>query len=318
MSEQNLNPVICYLRQAIAYEASMVVVSAAIVYHSSSHTAMFPLLFAIGGVLCLCLMLHTVRAAAKGDTYHYPYGTGRLENLSSILDSTILSVGAIIPFVQAIEVLVSGEPDEANMGWTSLLLLVSCIGNLYQSRRGLRLYKLNGGPILAVNYHAYHAGFVRDGCSFTLIGICWLLWKGEPDHMSWLDSISTIFLTLYSFYHFLPQIWINFRSLADFPVSEHNQLKIMGILAKYFDRYEQLGMIYTTNKGKNEVLEVELAFKPGMSVGELIELENAIHQDFRTQFPDCVFRIIPQLLAKDESKNLSSPIPCKGSRMGDV
>jgi hypothetical protein len=41
------------------------------------------------------------------------------------------------------------------------------------------------------------------------------------------------------------------------------------ILAKYFDRYAQLGMIYTTKKGKTEVLEVELAFKPGMSVGEL-------------------------------------------------
>ena len=101
----------------------------------------------------------------------------------------------------------------------------------------------------------------------------------------------------------LPQIWINFRSLADFPTSEENQLKIMGILAKHYDRYEQLGMIYTTNKGNTEVLEVELSFKPGMSVCELIELENAIRQDFQKLFPDCMFRIIPKVIEDDTKQN---------------
>ena len=299
MSEQNLNPVMRYLRQVIAYEAFMVVIASVTIYHAQSCTAVFPLLFAIGGGLCLCLMLYTVKAAARGDMYHYPYGTGRLENLSSILLSTMLTVGSLIPFVQALDSLFYGEPHLVKMGWTSLLLLISCIGNLYQARRGLHLYKLNGGPILSSNYHAYQAGFVRDGCSFALIGACWYFENGNQVFMSRLDSISTIILTFYSFYHFLPQVWINFRSLADFPTSEENQLKIMGILAKHFDRYEQLGMIYTTNKGDKEILEVELAFKPGMRVGELIVLENEIRQDFRKQFPECVFRIIPQTIPEE-------------------
>lgn len=301
MPEQNLIPVIRYLRQVIAYEAFMAVTASVFIYHACSYTAVFPLLFAVGGGMCLCLMLYTVKQAAKGDVYHYPYGTGRLENISGLLDCTILSVGAMVPFMQAVQRLISGEPHPVNMGWTSLLLMISCIGNLYQGRRGLRLYKLNGGPVLSANYHGYHAGFVRDACSFTLIGICWLLGQGNQVFMSRLDAISTIALTFYSLYHFLPQIWINFRSLADFPTSEENQIKIMGILARHYNRYELLGLIYTTNKGDSEVLEVELAFKPEMSVGELVELENEIRQDFRKQFPNCVFRIIPQIA--EENKN---------------
>ncbi len=299
MSEQGLNPVIRYMRYSICYEAFMLVVAAAVVYHSRSYTAVFPLLFATGGVFCLCLMLYTVKAASKGDIYHYPYGTGRLENLSSILLSMMLTVGSMIPFLQALQNLVLNEPRAVMMGWTSLLLLFSCFGNMLLSRWSLRLYKSNGGPILDSNYHGYHAGFVRDGCSFALIGLCWYLKGGDPKLMSRLDSISTIVLTFYSLYHFLPQIWVNFRSLADFPASEENQLKIMAILAKYFDRYENLGMIYTTNKGKTAVLEVELAFKPDMSVGELLDLENAIRQDFSKQFPDCVVRLIPLIIAED-------------------
>jgi len=277
-------------------------VAAAVVCHARSYTAVFPLIFAIGGVLCFCLMLHTIKASAKGDPYHYPYGTGRLENLSSILFSTMLAAGAMVPFVQAVQNLLSGESHTVKMGWTSLLLLFSCLGNLIQSRRALRLCKSNGGPILSSNYHGYHAGFVRDSCSTVLIGLCWMFKGGSPEFMSRLDSISTIALTFYSLYHFLPQIWGNFRSLADFPTSEENQLKIMAILAKHFSQYEQLGMIYTTHKGNTEVLEVELAFKPDMSVGELDKLEKEIRRDFQEQFPNCLFRIIPQVV-REESGN---------------
>jgi divalent metal cation (Fe/Co/Zn/Cd) transporter len=301
MSEPNLKAVISYLRHIIGYEASMAVIAAVVVYHSSSHTAVFPLLFAIGGVLCLLLMLYTVKAAAKGDTYHYPYGTGRLENLSSILLSTMITVGALIPFTQAMESLFSDKPHAANMGWTSLLLMVSCFGNLIQGRRALHLYKANGSPMLSSIYKGYHTGFVRDGCSFLLIGICWLLKGGSQTFMSRLDSFSTIVLTFYTLYHLLPQIWVNFRSLADFPTSEENQLKIMGILAKYYDRYEMLGLIYTTNKGVTEILEVELAFNPDMNVAELLELESEIRQDFTKHFPNCIFRIIPILAEKSKS-----------------
>ncbi|MFA6291746.1 MAG: cation transporter [Victivallales bacterium] len=307
MPEQSLNPVIRYLRHIIGYEAFMALTAGAVVYHASSHTAVFPLLFAVGGVLCLILMLHTVKAAAKGDTYHYPYGTGRLENLSSILLSTMIAVGAMIPFVQAVQALFSDKPHAANMGWTSLLLLVSCLGNLVQGRRALRLHKSNGSPILSSIYHGYHTGFVRDGFSFALIGICWSL-KGEnQEFMSLLDSISTIALTFYTLYHLLPQVWINFRSLADFPTSEENQLKIMGILARHYDRYEMLGLIYTAKKGGTEVFEVELSFKPEMNIGELLELENEIRQDFRKQFPDCLFRIIPQLLPMENPSSKAQP-----------
>ncbi len=296
------------MRHIIGYEAFMALTASAVVYHASSHTAVFPLLFAVGGVLCLYLMLYTVRASASGNTFHYPYGTGRLENLSSILLSTMISLGAMIPFVQALQSILADKLHTAGMGWTSLLLLVSCFGNLMQWRRALRLHKSNGSPILSSIYHSCHTGFVRDGCSFAIIGICWSLKGGNQEFMSHLDSISTIALTIYSLYHLLPQIWINFRSLADFPTSEENQLKITGILTRHYNRYETLGLIYTTKKGGTEVFEVELAFKPETRIGELIELENEIRQDFRKLFPDCLFRIIPQILPMEipSSKNRNS------------
>lgn len=293
MAEPALQAVIRYLRCTIGYEAVMAVLATAVVYHARSQAAVFPLLFAIGGVLCLCLMLYTVKAAVKGNTNHYPYGTGRLENLSAILLAMMITAGTLVPFAQAVQSLLSDELRVVNMGWTSLLLLVSAVGNGVMSRVAQRLQRLRGSPILASLHHVYHAGMVRDACSCAIIGLCWVLEGGNPSFMSRLDSVATVGLSCYSLYHFLPQIWCNFRSLADFPTSEQNQLKIMGILARYYDRYEMLGLIYTTNRGRTEVFEVELAFDPGMSVEALLALEEAMRDDFRSLFPDCVFRIIP-------------------------
>jgi divalent metal cation (Fe/Co/Zn/Cd) transporter len=293
MAEPVLQPVVRYLRCAIVYEAAIAMLSTAVVWHAHSQAAVFPLIFAVGGVLCLFLMLYTVKAAVKGDLDRYPYGTGRLENLSAILLSMMITVGTVIPLTQAVRSLLAGDPRPVSMGWTSLLLLVSAVGNGLQSHLALRLHRSRGSPILSSLYHVYFVGFVRDACSCAVIGLCWALAGSNRVFMSHLDSFATVGLGCYSLSHFLPQIWENFRSLADFPTSEQNRIKIMGILAKHFDRYEMPGLIYTTNKGRTEVFEVELAFSPDMTVGALIELENAMREDFRRVFPNCVFRIIP-------------------------
>lgn len=292
--EQSLQPVIRYLKSCIGYEAFIVLLSVCVVYFSSSHTAVFPFLFAAGGVFCLWLMLYTMKAAASGDSYRYPYGTGRLENVCAIMLSLVIAVGTMIPFVQVLQTIFSGDTHDVSMGATFVLLAFSTVGNIMHASSARKLRKTCDNPILTTLHHMYHAGGVRDGCSCAIIGLCWMLKSGNEVFMARLDMFATILLTGYSFYHFAPQIWMNFRALADFPLSEEAQLKVMSFLARHFDSYEMPGCIYTTNRGNTHVFEVELAFKPEMSVGELVELEQQMREDFQTEFPDCVFRIIPQ------------------------
>jgi divalent metal cation (Fe/Co/Zn/Cd) transporter len=294
LPDASLRPVIGYLKRCIGYEVFIVVLSTGVVYSSGSRTAIFPFLFAVGGGLCLWLMLYTMKAAARGDVDRYPYGTGRLENVCAILLAMMFAVGTMVPLVKVMSGLIKGEVDPIRMGGTFALLFITSVGNVWQVSGANRLRKINSNPILESLSHLYHAGAVRD-CGLTVvIGLCWLI-KGESlVFMSRVDSFATIILAIYSLYHFLPQIWVNFRALADFPLSEEAQLKVMGILARHFDAYEMPGKIYTTNRGSTHVFEVELAFKPEMNVGELVALEQQMREDFQAEFPDCVFRIIPQ------------------------
>ena len=75
---------------------------------------------------------------------------------------------------QAARALLAGTPHAAGMGWTSLLLLVSMVGNSWQCLRAHRLCRSSGGPMLESLYRGYRTAFVRDGCACVLIGLCWV------------------------------------------------------------------------------------------------------------------------------------------------
>ena len=295
-SAASMTPVIHYLKHCIGYEAFITGLSLCVVYFSSSQAALFPFIFAVGGGVCLWLMLYTMKAADSGDVHRYPYGTGRLENVSAILLSVMIAVGTTILFIHVLKVLLTGHAHDVSMGWTFVLLFAATVGNALHAASARKLRKTVDSPILTSLYYMYHSGSIRDGFSCAVIGLCWMFKGSNEMFMSRLDLFSTIILSIYSLYHFVPHIWANFRALADFPLSEEAQLKVMGFLARHFDAYEMPGRIYTTNRGNTHVFEVELAFKPDMSVGELIALEQKMREDFQTAFPNCIFRIIPQTL----------------------
>ena len=289
----SLSTLIRYLRCCIAYGIMMVVLASAVVYSSQSRTAAFPLLMAVGGLICLSLMLYTMKAATRGDVQRYPYGTGRLENVCAILLSLLISSGSLMLLAQVLQGFWLGQTRTVQMGWTFLLLLVSATGNGFNAFRARHLRRTTDNPILTALHHMYHAGMVRDCCSSILIGLLWLLKSDNPVFMSRLDSFATIAFALYSLSRFLPQIWANFRALADFPLNEGVQLKIMAILGRHFEAYEMLGRIYSTRRGGTPVFEVELEFQPSLPLAKIIELERAMRQDFQQEFPGCIFRIIP-------------------------
>ena len=107
---------------------------------------------------------------------------------------------------------------------------------------------------------------------------CWLLKGDSPVFISRLDSLATLVLSFYSLYHFLPQIWINFRALADFPLDENAQLKIMAILARVRVP-ELLAAFDRIRRRNNSIPPWRIVSKGNMSEGSAC----------------CIFLIIPFL-----------------------
>jgi divalent metal cation (Fe/Co/Zn/Cd) transporter len=292
MPDQSLLRVIRFLRQSVWYEAVMTVIAGWVVYHGHTFTAVFPFLFALGSVFCVGLMLYTAQAAARSDLERFPYGTGRLQNISALLLAAMISVGAMIPFVQSVSSLINDEIRVVNMEEAALLLALSTAGNWYQSHRALTLFNLSPNPILESISQGYRTGFIRDFWSFVLIVVGLVLSEGRMQVLAYLDDMMAIVLTLYALYRLLPQVWGNFKPLADFPMPENEQVKVIGILTRHFDSYDTVGQLFSTYRGDTRILEVELTFRPDIRLSEVIDLETAMLKEFQAIYPGGVFKII--------------------------
>jgi divalent metal cation (Fe/Co/Zn/Cd) transporter len=97
----------------------------------------------------------------------------------------------------------------------------------------------------------------------------------------------------------------NFKVLIDLPLAEIDQLKIMGILAEEYDNYKNLGNIYTRSSFKTRFIEVELYFKKGATIKEIMNLKERMKKRLQKNFPNLQFVLIP-LRVEDKIKEKST------------
>lgn len=282
-----------FLQIAISYEFLIGIFSCIIFIKSKSLIVIFPVLFATGAVFCFVFMYTTIKAAARGNIAKFPYGTGRLENASAFSLAALFSAGTAITLLFVAIAIFSPEKISPKMGLTTLIMFISAFGNSLQAVYSGKVQDKEDNPIIISLYNAYKTGAVRDVVSFMLLLAFWFFGHDKGYLMFWVDKIAALLLCFYAFYHFLPQVWTNFRDLVDFPLPEEKQILMMSVLTKYFEEYEMIGNIYTTKKGSKEIVEVELEFKHELTVRQLLDLEAQMQHDFQQIFLHGTFRIIP-------------------------
>lgn len=136
----------------------------------------------------------------------------------------------------------------------------------------------------------------------VLIGISagFLLSKtGHVQLATAVDPILSIFIALYLLYNGIRLTSSNFRSLADYPLPEEDQLRLLATLTRQYDKYEDIGNIYTRQSGDTKFISVELFLLKGTTMTEISELQNAMQKDLEETFTNIDFSIVPLLSPND-------------------
>ena len=67
----------------------------------------------------------------------------------------------------------------------------------------------------------------------------------------------------------------------------------MNVLAREYDKYKNVGNIYTRLSGRRRLIEIEFYLREDASLAEIIELKGRIEESLRQHFPDLHFSLIP-------------------------
>ncbi len=231
----------------------------------------------------------------KDNTYKFPYGTGRLENFISFFQAALSLPGAAIVIYSIWRNTVQAPP-EISFGYTQIAFLYINLRLVLLKWWANSIMKRHDAysPILRA-YNIYYTICLIE-TTVSAVSLLIALWFQHSDRVHLariIDIVLSVFFATYWIVNSLKVMKENFEALIDLPLKEADQLVILKILSEQFDRYEELGYIYSRTSGRQKIIEIELVFSKNRSLAEIAGLQDVMKSSLARHFPDVRFNLIP-------------------------
>ena len=80
--------------------------------------------------------------------------------------------------------------------------------------------------------------------------------------------------------------------LTDKTLPEEEQMKILNVLTRYYDRYSQFHSINSHKSGDITRIDVHLSFEDNTTFEEILTLKKQMQDELDRQFGNCIVNII--------------------------
>lgn len=238
--------------------------------------------------------LYAMRQVLAADPYRFPYGAGKLEDFSAFLCGVLFVPAGAYMAVQALTRL--ADPVAVQYAASMVAVAVSAVRMVLLWLAAERLARRSGAqsPLVRAYLLDYRTSLLNDLGVFVSFAVGWLLVRtGEPAAGDRVDPLVALAICLYMVWAGIWLVRRSFRALADLPLSEEEQVRVLRVLAAYVADYDGVGALRTRSSGKRRVVEIELAFPAARTVGELEGLAAGMQSALATDVPGLQFRIVP-------------------------
>lgn len=238
--------------------------------------------------------LITLRAALNQNVFNFPYGAGKLENFSAFLQGALLIPSAAYLIYSSTLRLITPGNVSYDLGQIAVVISLLRGAYLWWWVSSLMRRFPTPSPLL----HSYHVDYKWAAISDVGIILAFLLaslllrW-GYPGLGLRVDPLLAIVIAGLLLKNSIVLVVRNFQSLVDLPLPEADQLKILQVLVRHHESYENIGTIFSRSSGKTRFIELELAFPGDLSLEALETLRRTMEEDLSHSFQDLSFRIIP-------------------------
>ena len=133
-----MNPKVKIARLSIVSNSFLIIIKLAVGLVSGSVSIISEAIHSAMDLVAALIAFLSVRISDQPADTEHPYGHGKFENVSGVIEAVLIFVAAIWIILESIKKLLHNEPVEA-LGLGSIVMLVSALVNFFVSRR---LYKV--------------------------------------------------------------------------------------------------------------------------------------------------------------------------------
>jgi len=273
----------------------MAVIFVVVGYLSHSMTILISMTGFLAGLLIRYFAWESMKVIVRSNTARFPYGTGKLENFSSLLYGALVVPSCIVLIVLSIKRLII-PVNAINFSLAQIPVILSLGRNVYLTFLSNKIRKQTTSNLVQSYFINYKISSLYDSGVLISITISAILVRyGNNVLPSYFDASVSLLVSVYALILGIRLTTENFRYLIDLPLSEEDQLKILNVLAAHFERYESVGNILTRQSGSDRFIEIELYLKGDTPVTEIDKLRTDMGQMLETKFGPVKFNIIPLL-----------------------
>lgn len=245
-----------------------------------------------------------IRTIQKSNIIKFPYGAGKLENFSGFLNGVFgIPISLYILYATLCRFL--APPESVSFSITQLALIPSLARSCYIFLHSKRLNRQADSPIVEAYYANFKAYMLFDtGILLAFAGAMVLTNMDYATVAFYIDPFISLLLALYLLYTGSKLTRDNFRILMDLPLPETEQIKIMNVLTREFDHYENIGNIYTRRSGRQRFLDIELYLKETTTIKETMHLQSRMQGHLEEYFDNITFHLIPLSHRRHEDKDM--------------
>jgi cation diffusion facilitator family transporter len=226
----------------------------------------------------------SVRVSSKPADKDHPYGHGKIENVSGVIEGLLIFIAAFLIIKEAVKKLF--ETTEMSQTWIGIVvMIVSAAINTFVSRK---LYKVaREEDSVALEADALH--LKTDVYTSLGVGIGLLLLNITGIKL--LDSLVAIAVACM----IIKEAWelssSAFRPLLDESLSKDEEEKIAEVLENYKDKIIDYHKLRTRKSGNIKFIDFHMTVRGDITVEESHELSERIQKDIENEVKKCDIRI---------------------------
>jgi cation diffusion facilitator family transporter len=199
----------------------------------------------------------SVRISSKPADKEHPYGHGKFEDVSGVLEAVLIFIASIFIIIEASKRLISGKELGSSVLGFSIMFLSAFI-NFFISRKLYKVAEKNDS--MALRADALH---LRTDV-YSSLGVALGLFLIWITNLHFLDPLVAIFIAVFILKEALNLLKTAFEPLVDVKLSDSEISIITSTISKYSSGYCGFHKLRTRKSGDKRYVDLHLVFPGNM------------------------------------------------------
>ncbi|OAA92654.1 cation diffusion facilitator family transporter [Clostridium coskatii] len=223
-------------------------------------------------LIAAIISFFSVKISSKPADAEHPYGHGKFENVSGVIEALLIFAASIWIIVEAIKKIVSGgEVSSSSLGF--FVMFFSAAINFLVSKRLYKVAKKNDS--IALEADALH--LKTDVYTSLGVGIgLFLIWITK---LHFLDPVIAVIVALFILKEALCLLKKAFNPLVDVKLSDKEISIVKDCISKYSSGYCNFHKLRTRKSGNKRYVDVHLVFPEDMHIKDAHKLCDDIENE---------------------------------------